>query len=78
MTKPEEELNLDALDFSGLGDIKKLIIQLQQHETGMTIIDEKLDKVNEMMAQLENELEQIMKDEKSKENETEVVEEEEK
>ena len=67
MTKPEEELNLDALDFSELGDIKKLIIQLQQHETGMTIIDEKLDKVNEMMAQLENELEQIMKDEKSKE-----------
>lgn len=73
MTKIEEEADIANLDFKELGDIKNLICKLQQHETGMTYIDEKLDKVNALMKQLENELNGLVadqKEEKSDENST--------
>ncbi|XBW38057.1 hypothetical protein QEN19_003644 [Hanseniaspora menglaensis] len=58
MTKPEETENIE---FEGLGDIKALLQQIQKQETGMAVIDEKLDKVNELMKQLESELQELSK-----------------
>lgn len=78
MTKIEEEADLANLDFKELGEIRSLMLKLQQHETGMTFIDEKLDKVNDLMKQLEKELSVLVAEQKEEKSDKDSTQDEKK
>lgn len=59
MTQLGDNANSENVGFGDLNEIKQLLVQLQNQEQRAAVMDEKLDKINALMAQLEKELTNI-------------------